>query len=403
LRRVDIQSSFTLPVFCAMAVERTGKKQRGQSHVEHNRPFKKVPPPLPSQETVQDYYRLSTTAGRLTKREKGEANRLSRRRVRHWERHVKSKPIVMDFNRHMSKQEAREVIEGMRNTKARTDSGYWVDKEGRPLVAYFANSDVKGHGLPQRLQEALHAAVQTLTAELKPGFPKETDSRHKGDYEDPMMEYMRENSETGDFTFDVESKAVLHLIHAWHPIAHYDDTDLVPSPDMLGLKTAAGQLAVCRFFSNTGEARNFIRETLKAVVDEEEFARFEQTFKAGRYVETDTHRPFLGVVCVYKCQVDVHRDSKDGCMCFITNFGTYREGGELYLPQLGLKLAYRPGDIVGLRSAELWHEVKEWIPEIGRSGDVLTPGRIGMVFMSQRSALDALDEKPEGWMLCRHA
>jgi len=381
-------------------VAKKDKNKRAEGHGERRPELKKVPPPLPSPEKVQESFRLSTTTGRSKRKRKLKAKGLTRQRVRDWVERVKSKPIVKDIDRHMSEQEAREVIKSLEKDEARTSSGYWVDREGRPLVAYFAKSDIKGqgHGLPQRLQDALHSAVQTLTAKLKPGFPKESDSRHKGDYEHPMMEYQREDAATGHLALEVESKAVLHLVHAWHPVAHYGDDDLVPSAAMLGLKTAAGQKAVCRFFANTDEARSFVRETLKAVVDEEEFARFTRTFKAGRFITEDKRGPFLGVVCVYKCQVDVHYDRKDGPMCFITNLGTYLKGGELFLPQLGLKLAYRPGDIVGLRSSELWHEVKEWVPDIARSEDVLTPGRIGMVFMSHRSAMDALNDKPKGWM-----
>jgi len=162
--------------------------------------------------------------------------------------------------------------------------------------------------------------------------------------------------EGGDFTFDAETKAVIHLVHAWLPrgrsdevscalcaafLIHmfFDQASLVPSADILGLKTANGQKAVCKFFAHTSEVRVFIRETLKAVVNEEEFARYERTFKTGRFIETDRVGPFLGVVCVYKCQVGLHQDSKDGDLCFITNVGAYRQGGKLFVPQLGLTLA----------------------------------------------------------------
>lgn len=61
-----------------------------------------------------------------------------------------------------------------------------------------------------------------------------------------------------------------------------------------------------------------------------------EAFKAGVWMESDPG-PWIGRVIVWKLQVLTHQDGLDDGPTAIFNCGRYR-GGELYLPDLGLKL-----------------------------------------------------------------
>jgi hypothetical protein len=67
-----------------------------------------------------------------------------------------------------------------------------------------------------------------------------------------------------------------------------------------------------------------------------EYAQYKKAFDAGVWY-TEDPGPWLGRAVVYKLQVEVHQDKSDGGPTAIFNVGGYT-GGELYLPDLGLKL-----------------------------------------------------------------
>lgn len=68
----------------------------------------------------------------------------------------------------------------------------------------------------------------------------------------------------------------------------------------------------------------------------EYFQTYSEAFKAGVWIESDPG-PWIGRVIVWKLQVNTHQDGLDDGPTAIFNCGRYR-GGELYLPDLGLKL-----------------------------------------------------------------
>lgn len=67
-----------------------------------------------------------------------------------------------------------------------------------------------------------------------------------------------------------------------------------------------------------------------------EYQRYKKAFDAGVWLAQDPG-PWLGRAIVYKLQVLPHRDGLDGGPTAMWNMGSYT-GGELYLPDLKLKL-----------------------------------------------------------------
>jgi hypothetical protein len=69
-----------------------------------------------------------------------------------------------------------------------------------------------------------------------------------------------------------------------------------------------------------------------------QYQEYQAAFDAGQFVRNNPG-PWLGRVIVHKVQVLLHQDGEDGknAPTGITNGGFYR-GGELYLPDIRLKL-----------------------------------------------------------------
>jgi len=59
--------------------------------------------------------------------------------------------------------------------------------------------------------------------------------------------------------------------------------------------------------------------------------------------------------------------------------------------------SYKPGDIVIFIAGSLYHAVSHWKPVGGQNEIGVTPGRIGHVFFSPKSALEVLEGKPLCW------
>jgi hypothetical protein len=56
-----------------------------------------------------------------------------------------------------------------------------------------------------------------------------------------------------------------------------------------------------------------------------------------------------------------------------------------------------PGHVVIFMAGDIYHYISEWKPIPGVSEYGITPGRIGHVFFSPKSALDVLHDKPPFW------
>jgi hypothetical protein len=131
-------------------------------------------------------------------------------------------------------------------------------------------------------------------------------------------------------------------------------------------------------------------------------------YQAGKWWQHDSGSGCFGALAVvWKCLVRIHRDTQDGpkSVCGITNGGAYlspQEGkrhSNLLLPDLRIQLRfsssprlsnsagsnyeclrYQPGDMVLLRSADLYHGLKGWKAAPMMNSDRLTPGRWAFAF-----------------------
>ncbi|KAG1785180.1 uncharacterized protein HD556DRAFT_1192503, partial [Suillus plorans] len=127
------------------------------------------------------------------------------------------------------------------------------------------------------------------------------------------------------------------------------------------------------------------------------YKKYQKAFEAGKWTVVDPG-PFLGRVIVWKLAVLPHQDGLDAGPAVIFPMGRF-EGGECYIPDLKLKLSYRPGEVIILMAGALYHSIGDWTPQPGVSGDGITPGRIGNVWFFPRSSFELLKDKPAGWSL----
>jgi hypothetical protein len=104
--------------------------------------------------------------------------------------------------------------------------------------------------------------------------------------------------------------------------------------------------------------------TLFATIDPKAYAQYRKVYLKTMedYIgikNLDSGNPmqcFLGYYCILNLDTALHRDVMDprnGWVAMVV-FGNY-EGGELYLPDLLIRLPYKDGDIVFLRSWALRH------------------------------------------------
>ncbi|KLO07948.1 hypothetical protein SCHPADRAFT_944832 [Schizopora paradoxa] len=192
-----------------------------------------------------------------------------------------------------------------------------------------------------------------------------------------------------------EGNGLLHLSQAWPPQGH--PSDLRCSCDFLGggvsQRFHAGQTCL----SQTWDIQKHVAMRLKAV-DPHLYAEVEKDFKAGKQVAKHIMPgPYLSVAYLYKLQVGIHRDTNDYGLSAMVNFGSYT-GGNLHVPQLGLKLKYQPGDVCFLRAMDLYHEVRKWQATPKMLGSSAEPGRVSMVFFNNKDAHNVLKDKKKGWL-----
>ncbi|KAJ8517580.1 hypothetical protein ONZ45_g5228 [Pleurotus djamor] len=275
---------------------------------------------------------------------------------------------------------------------------YTVGREGHPgRTVDVAPRDVEydptiHHDgfLPDEVELAYELA-QELHAEMQPVL-NERDVRHLDD-QGPTHEYtvMDDN---GVEIKHCERRGTTHLVHGWHGPGQTHEP-LVTSADMMGRHGALRFGEVIRHFALS--AANALR--LKAyfkITFPEYYALYQEAFEAGVWMRVDPG-PWLGKAIVYKLQVTPHVDGQDDgpTACYPTG---YFAGGEAYFPDLGIKLAYRPQDIIIFLSGHLYHAVGTWVSTVSpRQSDNLAPGRVGHVHFFHRSALQLLKGKPSGW------
>ncbi|KAJ7812200.1 hypothetical protein B0H14DRAFT_2857533 [Mycena olivaceomarginata] len=155
----------------------------------------------------------------------------------------------------------------------------------------------------------------------------------------------------------------------------------MPSSDFFRGCQAA--LAVRYYYRATREVAIYL-SCMFEVAYPEYHAKYTKAFKAGVWEPADPG-PWIGRAIVYKLQVSEHVDDfvrEDPCN----------------LPDIGMKLSYRQGDILIFMSGLLLPLRREWSPGKGISPEGITPGRISHVFFSPQNSITQLEGKPEGWI-----
>ena len=102
--------------------------------------------------------------------------------------------------------------------------------------------------------------------------------------------------------------------------------------------TCNGAVEVKYYFIATEALAIYLAKMFK-VSFPEYYEKYRHAFAAGHWFGNLDPGPWLGRAIVYKLQVLTHVDGLDDGPTAVFNFGYYTEG-EMYLPDLGLKLEY---------------------------------------------------------------
>ncbi|EDR05450.1 uncharacterized protein LACBIDRAFT_329738 [Laccaria bicolor S238N-H82] len=231
--------------------------------------------------------------------------------------------------------QANTIISGMQDLEADACSAKFVDKTGKTLACVFS------HRTETNDQATAERKGRGETT-LYPG-------PHKRTLKDVQA------SESEDQRWDGIPN---------DPMTH--------SRDMAGRGTCKGQMAVSRYFQGSRSVALYLSECFKVAFPNYYF-QYQAAFEAGAWT-TEDPGPWLGRAIVWKLPVETHVDGLDDGPTAIFNCGRYR-GGELYLPDLKVKLEYDPGTLVILLSGQLYHRVGEWEPGSHTQEDDVTPGR----------------------------
>lgn len=111
----------------------------------------------------------------------------------------------------------------------------------------------------------------------------------------------------------------------------------MPSYDFLGAGAAERFQAGQCFLAQSYDIQQGISLRLESV-DPKMHKEMMRSFLAGRYTHV-MPGPYLGIACLYKLPVSLHKDRHDFELSGMMNAGDY-VGGILHVPQLGLKFRY---------------------------------------------------------------
>ncbi|TEB23576.1 hypothetical protein FA13DRAFT_1715255 [Coprinellus micaceus] len=190
-----------------------------------------------------------------------------------------------------------------------------------------------------------------------------------------------------------ERSGVIHLVAAWPQTGHPHGR-MTPSRDLF--KTGTSALAYRGWLIATMDLSIEVKVRFKHAFPTW-YHNYLQAYQAGRFWPPEVDPgPFLGRALVWKVQVLPHRDAKDKGPSGMFNCGYY-SGGALFFPDLWLKLAYRPGDLVFAMTGDLIHAVEEWSPLPPPREHGVSPGRFSTVFFFPENSFDRLKGKPKDW------
>ncbi|KAG2038739.1 hypothetical protein BDR03DRAFT_1009490 [Suillus americanus] len=333
------------------------------------------------------------------------------------------------------KARAQEVMDEMQTWESDGASGIFQDELGNTLVAYFARrtdanvettASSKGYtryipgsqtpsamgrspacldntqreggqvyfdGIKKQLLDKVLVSTQLLVHQIGVQHAVRDGRHDRGDF---LMKYAKatirpsetlaETEKRGSFVwegveyvyeddvFASESTGVIHLVHGWPEQGRDPEKHGIhPSKDMVSGPRGAPH--VYAYFKAT-ETLALRLAAMFRVAFPEFYEKYRKAFEAGKWTVVDPG-PFLGRVIVWKLSVLAHQDGLDEGPAVIFPMGRF-EGGECYLPDLKLKLSYRPGEVIILMSGALYHGIGQWTPQPGVSEDGVTPGRINL-------------------------
>jgi hypothetical protein len=251
------------------------------------------------------------------------------------------------------------------------DESIWVkDRDGRGLVLFFKDALNQPFEKEQpRLTHVMDQAVETLASRYKPPKPSATDYRHK--------HFQNDSEYKGVYHFALwVPKGQEHGKNPKHPTPHH----AVLSRDIIdrGYKFDA----VMQFYKAIGPVIQSIGIWFE-MLDPDAYARYHENWEYFanqtplRALRVTKRQCFLGTAVLRGVQVGIHTDKgdvRDGWVAMVCTGGF--TGGELCIPGLGLKLAFKPGDIIFFRSRLLEHFVTDFVGK-----------RTSMVFFSHENLM----------------
>lgn len=265
----------------------------------------------------------------------------------------------------ISRLEATCEMRDCRNT-------VWYDADGEKLVHYFP------HFLNRIVQAKVSQAFRDLIAEYKPTKPPESEQR--------STRYEEWKARLGE---DAKSGVIRLTYHHQRGEAHTNPVR--PAADFLG-RSVQKTVAALQF--RKSEVMQNIADwvsILFAAIDPPTWRRYREVYQLSaaefpllQECDRNDIQCFIGQYLVINMLTTPHYDVKDppkGWVAMVI-VGDYIDG-HLFIPQLGIRLPYKSGDIVFIRSWMLLHFINEY------SG----PERFVVVFSTTYSIFEWLQRR----------
>lgn len=240
---------------------------------------------------------------------------------------------------------------------AENKNSLWLDRNRVKLVHYFPHfiCETNCTAIIQQFQILERYILEhNLSApKSKKGKPSASEKRH-ANFEEQCEKLKNTEHACGTFRMTVH-----------HQQGHYTEAP-GPSSDLFG-GTCAETLMQTNFRCNPAIAKlSATVSKLFAAIDPQAYQRYREIYlkmveKYPSILQLDNGNPmqcFVGYYVVLNLETLLHRDCMDPRNGWVAMavFGCY-EGGELYLPDILLRLPYKNGDIVFMRSWALQHFV----------------------------------------------
>ncbi|KIM35729.1 hypothetical protein M413DRAFT_32286 [Hebeloma cylindrosporum] len=265
------------------------------------------------------------------------------------------------------------------NSKNKHPCPNYPGSHGRTLRDVKTAPKCHWDGIPTDMLQRYHEITQELHS-LMPPHVNKRDIRHPSE---TVMTYTHQALQEGP---EYVRDGVGEQAHKNHR--------MTPSKDMIEKGSCGSAVEVKRYFIATRPVALHLSKCFE-VAFPQYYIQYKAGFKAGVWM-TEDPGPWLGRAIVWKLQVKTHMDGLDDGPTAIFNMGDYT-GGELYLPDLKVKLEYKPGSLIIFLSGQLYHCVGEWKPAKQVKTAPVTTGRVGNVFFFPRESLEKLTGKNEGW------